>query len=67
MKLFTRIGTRVMREPAAFRRLCVETNILNLIIASWNPAAFRRLCVETIPTVQAIVCGVTSRLQAAVC
>ena len=37
-----------MKKPAAFRRLCVETNrgIYNRVFI--RPAAFRRLCVETI-------------------
>ena len=36
-----------MINPAAFRRLCVETliNYSNILINL--PAAFRRLCVET--------------------
>ena len=47
LKLFTRIGTRLMREPAAFRRLCVETNHFFISSGARLPAAFRRLCVET--------------------
>ena len=40
-----------LRSPAAFRRLCVETNfILNKPSSLFNPAAFRRLCVETLST-----------------
>ena len=35
-------------KPAAFRRLCVETQELINKIASGEPAAFRRLCVETL-------------------
>ena len=34
-------------DPAAFRRLCVETKILFACAISFIPAAFRRLCVET--------------------
>ena len=34
-------------EPAAFRRLCVETIELELMDEYGMPAAFRRLCVET--------------------
>ena len=34
-------------KPAAFRRLCVETNFKISPIPTPNPAAFRRLCVET--------------------
>ena len=35
-------------EPAAFRRLCVETGRVGTYISAVSPAAFRRLCVETI-------------------
>ena len=34
-------------EPAAFRRLCVETGIDLFGGQDSHPAAFRRLCVET--------------------
>ena len=34
-------------QPAAFRRLCVETRFRLRGIAPLFPAAFRRLCVET--------------------
>ena len=34
-------------NPAAFRRLCVETSVTSKLIWSASPAAFRRLCVET--------------------
>ena len=34
--------------PAAFRRLCVETEILVYGLCTEGPAAFRRLCVETL-------------------
>ena len=34
--------------PAAFRRLCVETDIGAAGRLKLGPAAFRRLCVETI-------------------
>ena len=34
-------------EPAAFRRLCVETSRLSVCLSLAAPAAFRRLCVET--------------------
>ena len=37
--------------PAAFRRLCVETNLSPDDVVSVTPAAFRRLCVETETTV----------------
>ena len=33
--------------PAAFRRLCVETILKNILFLNHYPAAFRRLCVET--------------------
>ena len=36
-------------EPAAFRRLCVETNHRHHCFIPDRPAAFRRLCVETAP------------------
>ena len=43
-------GARLLREaPAAFRRLCVETNSIKAKLLHRNsPAAFRRLCVETL-------------------
>ena len=34
-------------NPAAFRRLCVETMDFSNFMSSGDPAAFRRLCVET--------------------
>ena len=37
----------MLPSPAAFRRLCVETNLLNIFAVNGGPAAFRRLCVET--------------------
>ena len=37
----------VLIDPAAFRRLCVETSALMPKMAMTDPAAFRRLCVET--------------------
>ena len=36
-----------MTQPAAFRRLCVETHINLVVNTGRHPAAFRRLCVET--------------------
>ena len=36
-----------LQEPAAFRRLCVETVSGGWCVAQIEPAAFRRLCVET--------------------
>ena len=35
-------------QPAAFRRLCVETSYEMSGIELTQPAAFRRLCVETL-------------------
>ena len=35
-------------DPAAFRRLCVETSGGGGSSGGGGPAAFRRLCVETI-------------------
>ena len=41
-------GARLLREaPAAFRRLCVETQERKIEPLRSSPAAFRRLCVET--------------------
>mgnify|MGYP001641201058 CR=1 FL=1 len=34
-------------DPAAFRRLCVETATKSKPVTDFVPAAFRRLCVET--------------------
>ena len=34
-------------QPAAFRRLCVETVLRRIGCRCLFPAAFRRLCVET--------------------
>ena len=34
-------------DPAAFRRLCVETTTKEFFAKITKPAAFRRLCVET--------------------
>ena len=36
------------KVPAAFRRLCVETENIDSKISTSDPAAFRRLCVETL-------------------
>ena len=35
-------------RPAAFGRLCVETDYVNVRITRRQPAAFGRLCVETV-------------------
>ena len=39
------------KNPAAFRRLCVETWRYRAVRRNVAPAAFRRLCVETTYTV----------------
>ena len=42
-------GSLLKGQPAAFRRLCVETGLINPSqYRRCRPAAFRRLCVETI-------------------
>ena len=38
----------MFKQPAAFRRLCVETSNGVLLGENAPPAAFRRLCVETV-------------------
>ena len=38
------------KAPAAFRRLCVETDVCGQSDVGTVPAAFRRLCVETLLT-----------------
>ena len=54
-------------RPAAFRRLCVETEEMRLSATNAAPAAFRRLCVETPAGMPCISITAASRLQAAVC
>ena len=54
-------------EPAAFGRLCVETNSWIWEDGSIFPAAFGRLCVETLLMLLLLQSLVTSRLRAAVC
>ena len=39
--------TKGMTYPAAFGRLCVETNKIASAQTGFDPAAFGRLCVET--------------------
>ena len=56
-----------IHKPAAFRRLCVETELPGNASPKVIPAAFRRLCVETSKTDASVVRCVPSRLQAAVC
>ena len=53
--------------PAAFRRLCVETEHHVWHARLCRPAAFRRLCVETLITTVLKLRPNASRLQAAVC
>ena len=56
-----------VKPPAAFRRLCVETLVMDADSDPVAPAAFRRLCVETKPPNQYRTGSKASRLQAAVC
>ena len=42
------------KDPAAFRRLCVETSIPIRLAIQVLPAAFRRLCVETFITLDTL-------------
>ena len=56
-----------MGGPAAFRRLCVETQEVELRVKRTGPAAFRRLCVETRIESKIRLEAKPSRLQAAVC
>ena len=68
MKLKTFIKCLWGSEPAAFRRLCVETWPVRQSDHEFKaPAAFRRLCVETVWVMFAVVFVTASRLQAAVC
>ena len=55
------------RQPAAFRRLCVETVGTPVESSTLFPAAFRRLCVETFAPKSEQGLDRPSRLQAAVC
>ena len=48
LKQGCRIHRRLFRNPAAFRRLCVETYSSEIRTKENYPAAFRRLCVETL-------------------
>ena len=47
MKLAIDEEIEAFKDPAAFRRLCVETQIEKSKKKINKPAAFRRLCVET--------------------
>ena len=49
-------------NPAAFRRLCVETFKSGFKLRWMIPAAFRRLCVETVFGRRLIFCSSSSRL-----
>ena len=51
-----------LQEPAAFRRLCVETVRRSDSCSRSNPAAFRRLCVETVEAVERLPFEKPSRL-----
>ena len=41
------LDSQKFKNPAAFRRLCVETRNTLVVGGHEGPAAFRRLCVET--------------------
>ena len=47
LKLTNPSRNRYHVQPAAFRRLCVETLFIDCLQSVDRPAAFRRLCVET--------------------
>ena len=47
LKLQMGVGQFYKPDPAAFRRLCVETQTPAKVEVKKKPAAFRRLCVET--------------------
>ena len=54
---------KIQKEPAAFRRLCVETGYARIPKQNLcQPAAFRRLCVETISPLSPIGPTPASRL-----
>ena len=57
----------IKEDPAAFRRLCVETFWRLSASSACVPAAFRRLCVETYVLLLIVQYPFSSRLQAAVC
>ena len=48
LKLNSPVFMRKENNPAAFRRLCVETERRRKSLPCRQPAAFRRLCVETV-------------------
>ena len=54
-------------DPAAFGRLCVETNAFVASFEPTRPAAFGRLCVETMQGTIEDGDVLSSRLRAAVC
>ena len=53
LKPGNRASANLENNPAAFRRLCVETFFRCMRGFGDRPAAFRRLCVETFKVVQA--------------
>ena len=55
LKQATKSEKYTQEEPAAFRRLCVETHMPHMRPGNGFPAAFRRLCVETFCSFIAIV------------
>ena len=68
MKPIQAYPKRPSENPAAFRRLCVETLAIGVQAQHYSrPAAFRRLCVETTYARNAPRRIAASRLQAAVC
>ena len=67
LKLFQMDRQNTAPHPAAFRRLCVETDPVAMYNNSNVPAAFRRLCVETVFDGISDWPYAASRLQAAVC
>ena len=67
LKHFRRPFTLIISKPAAFGRLCVETEEVAEMMAALSPAAFGRLCVETGHAVDWGKGVRASRLRAAVC
>ena len=61
------LDSQKFKNPAAFRRLCVETRNTLVVGGHEGPAAFRRLCVETSHAITGKGKRGPSRLQAAVC
>ena len=67
LKRSLHLSPHVAADPAAFRRLCVETVRDAVLFLQCAPAAFRRLCVETVFEIDLCQPICASRLQAAVC